>query len=186
MFDLGPATQEMTRLVAGVRDDQLGEPTPCREWTVTDLLAHVYQFASVFTTNARKEEAVPPDSLPDEWRTTIPGSLQDLVEAWRHESAWQGRVSAGGIEMDAADNAVVAVEELVVHAWDLAQATGQELRVDALSLDEVDRFMTMFADAIASGRGPYGPAVHAPSGSDRLDRLVARAGRDPRWTPTAG
>jgi len=187
MFDLGRAAQEMNRLVAGVRDDQLAQPTPCSDWSVADLLAHVLQFSTVFTDNARKVEAVPPDSLPGDWRTTLPRQLDDLVEAWRDEAAWQGRTSAGGVEMAAADNAVVAVEELVVHAWDLARATDQDLRPDATSLDEVDHFMAMFADAIASGRGPYGPEVEAPTPADRLDRLVARAGRDPRWSaPVAG
>jgi uncharacterized protein (TIGR03086 family) len=186
MFDLDPAATEMARLVSGVRDDQLGQPTPCREWTVADLLAHVFQFASVFTTNARKDEAAPPHALPDDWRTTIPGQLDDLVGAWRDEAAWQGRVSAGGVEMDAADNAVVAVEELLVHGWDLARATGQELRAEATSMDEMDRFLELFAEAIASGRGPYGPEVDAPPGADRLDRIIARAGRDPRWTSPTG
>src|ERR1700710_2142804 len=100
MFDLAPAAQEMNRLLAGVRDDQLAEPTPCPDWTVADLLAHVHQFATVFTLNA-------------------------LVTAGQEESAWTGRVSAGGVEMDAADNALVAIEELVVHGWDLARSTGQ-------------------------------------------------------------
>ena len=45
----------MNRLLAGVRDDQLAQPTPCPDWTVADLLAHVHQFATVFTLNARKE-----------------------------------------------------------------------------------------------------------------------------------
>jgi uncharacterized protein (TIGR03086 family) len=182
MFDLAPAAHEMSRLVAGVQDDQLEQTTPCEKWTVADLLAHVHQFASVFTSNARKVEAVPPQSLPDDWRTTLPSQLDDLVAAWRDEDAWQGRVSAGGIEMDAADNAVVAVEECLVHGWDLARATGQELHVDVTSLDEVERFLVMFADAIDSGRGPYGPEVPAPRGADRLDRIIARAGRDPSWS----
>ena len=123
MFDLGPAAQEMSRLVSGLRDDHLDHPTPCPDWTVADLLAHVHQFATVFTHNARKQQARPPDDLVDDWRVAIPHQLDELACAWRVDSAWRGRVSAGGVEMDAQDNAVVGVEELTVHGWDLARAT---------------------------------------------------------------
>ncbi len=75
MFDLGPAAQEMSRLVRGVRDDQLDYPTPCPDWSVTDLLAHVHLFATVFTHNARKEQPRPPNDLVDDWRVAIPNQL---------------------------------------------------------------------------------------------------------------
>ena len=183
MFDLGPAAQEMNRIVAGVRDEQLDQPTPCQEWTVADLLAHLYQFATVFAHNARKEPVDRPPGLPDDWRTTIPRQVDDLAQAWRDESAWTGRVSAGGVEMDAADNAVVAMEELVLHGWDLSRATGQDLRFDDASLDKVDRFREVFAAPIASGQGPWGAAVVVPDNAARCDRLLGAAGRDPAWSP---
>lgn len=181
MFDLGPAAREMSRLVSGVRDDQLDYPTPCLDWTVADLLAHVHQFATVFTHNARKRQARSPEELLEDWRVAIPDQLDELAHAWREESAWRGRVSAGGVDMESPDNAVVAMEELTVHGWDLALATGQEIRVDDARLDQVDRFFELFADQLATGEAPYGPAVSAPESATRLERTVARTGRDPLW-----
>jgi uncharacterized protein (TIGR03086 family) len=175
MIDLGPAAAEMSRLVAGVRDDQLDNPTPCRDWTVAGLLAHVHQFATVFTDNARKEQSRPPEILVDSWREAIRDQLEDLTRAWRQESAWGGRVSAGGVEMGAPDNAVVAIEELTMHGWDLARATGQDLRIDDASLDEVDRFFELF------GEGPFDPALEVPEDATRLEQTLARTGRDPSW-----
>jgi uncharacterized protein (TIGR03086 family) len=177
MFDLGPAADEMSRLVSGVHDDQLAHPTPCDGWTVADLLAHVHQLATVFTQNARKDPSRAPDGLVDDWRDAVPAQLDALARAWRHESAWAGRVSAGGVDMDARDNATVAIEELTVHGWDLARATGQRLGTDDVRLDQVDRFFDVF------GEDPFGPAVRPPDGATRLDRLVARTGRDPSWAP---
>lgn len=171
----------MSRLVSVVGDDQLDYPTPCRDWTVENLLAHVHQFATVFTHNARKEEARPPAGLVDDWREAIPAQLGELAAAWREESAWQGQVSAGGVEMDAPDNAVVGIEELTVHGWDLARATGQDLRVNDASLGQVDRFFDLFAEQIGGGKGPFGPETGAPEGATRLERIVARSGRDPSW-----
>lgn len=182
MFDLGPAAERMTRLVAGVRDDQLGDPTPCQEWTVGNLLAHVHQFTTVFTQNARKEQVRPPAGLVPDWRAAIPGELDELSRAWREESAWQGRVSAGGVEMPAPDNAVVGIEELTIHGWDLAHATGQPFQVDDVNLDLVDRFFDLFGGQ-DGGNGPFGPQADAPEGATRLERTVARTGRDPLWTP---
>ncbi|SIR93240.1 TIGR03086 family metal-binding protein [Williamsia sterculiae] len=179
MFDLGSATASMSRLVTGVRDDQLGAPTPCNDWTVTQLLAHIHQFTAVFTTNARKQTARPPTTLVDDWRTSMPHDLGELAEAWRQPSAWEGRTSAGGVDMDAATNALVAVEELTVHGWDLARATGQIFSPADDELSRVDEFVTMFGGA---ENGPYGPAVPVPPDADRVQTVIARTGRDPGWT----
>jgi uncharacterized protein (TIGR03086 family) len=181
MFDLTPATTEMTRLLHGVSAEHLDAATPCDEWAVRDLLAHIHQFVDVFATNARKGAPSPPTELVDDWTIAIPAALDDLAAAWSEPSAWEGRVSAGGIEMDAADNALVAVEELTVHAWDLAQATGQDLVVSDADLDRVEQFFTLFSPP-DSDDGPFGPRGPLPADADRLDRLVATAGRDPRWT----
>ena len=186
MFDLGPAAHQLRQLVAAVGDDQLDVPTPCADWPVSGLLAHTFQLATVFTHNARKESVRTDGELPDGWREAIPRQLDDLAEAWRDESAWEGRLSAGGVKMDARDNAVVAMEELVLHGWDLARATGQEVRVEDAWLDQVDRFFEVFAPAFASGKGPYGPAVPAPADASRFELILARAGRDPAWRPSAG
>lgn len=179
MFELGRATDQMRRVVVGVADDQLGRATPCPDWTVEDLLAHVHQFSTAFTSNARKEPLQAPSDLAEDWRSAIPEQLDELARAWRDEAAWEGRVSAGGVDMDAADNAVVAIEELTVHGWDLARATGQDFSVDEAGLDQVDRFFELFP---SGPDGPFGPAVPAPEGAGRVERTIAKTGRDPSWT----
>ena len=40
-LDLGPQAAEVARVVAGIRDDQLGDPTPCADTPVAGLLDHV-------------------------------------------------------------------------------------------------------------------------------------------------
>jgi uncharacterized protein (TIGR03086 family) len=184
VFDLTPTADPVIAIVEGVRDDQLDAPTPCTDWTLRDLLAHVQQFATVFTCNARKTEVTWVDGLPEDWRTALPQQLAELARAWQEPSAWQGRVSAGGVEMSAEDNAVVAAEELVVHGWDLARATGQHLEPGSASLAHLERFLEVFAGPLASGKGPYGPAVPVPADAPRWDRLLGLAGRDPGWRPT--
>ena len=41
MLDLAPATEEMARLLHGISDEQLADPTPCTEYTLGDLVDHV-------------------------------------------------------------------------------------------------------------------------------------------------
>ena len=191
MDDLGPAAGELTRLVTSVRDEQLTARTPCEDYTLADLLDHTLGFTTNFIANARKEplpshaaRAVDGALLPEGWRTVLPARLDELAAAWREESAWHGDVSAGGIDMSAEDNALVCIEELVIHGWDVARASGQDFRVDDASLAGVERFLGVFGARIASGNGPYGPAVAVADGASRLDRLLGATGRDPAWRPT--
>ncbi|MBP0661776.1 TIGR03086 family protein, partial [Mycobacterium tuberculosis] len=51
--------------------------------------------------------------------------LKALAAAWQEPAAWDGRTEAGGVTDDAVALAVVALDEVVVHGWDLARATGQ-------------------------------------------------------------
>ena len=67
-----------------------------------------------------------------------------------------------------------------MHGWDLARATSQDLHVDDARLDQVDHFFELFAEQIA-GEGPFGTAVRPPESATRLERIVARTGREPSW-----
>lgn len=60
----------------------------------------------------------------------MPRQLTDLVEAWRDPAAWAGMTEAGGVRMPAEEMGVVALDELVLHGWDLARATGQPFRCE--------------------------------------------------------
>ena len=54
-LEFGPATHALAGVVAGVRDDQLGDPTPCPAYTVGDLVDHIGGLTIAFTAAARKE-----------------------------------------------------------------------------------------------------------------------------------
>lgn len=190
MHDLGPAAQETARVVARVRDDDLARPTPCGDWTVRDLLGHLLAFAGHFVRVARHESAESggaPQPLPDDWRGGLAARLDDLAAAWREPSAWEGEGQAGGLTMPRAELGVVALEELVLHGWDLAQAIGAGYDVRDEDLPIVRGFVANFEHAPQEQRtGLYGPVVPTDGGSE-LERVLALAGRDPhRPLATAG
>jgi uncharacterized protein (TIGR03086 family) len=194
VFDLGPAARRVGELIGGVRDEQLAGPTPCPEFSVRDLLAHLLGLSAAFRDAARKRPGpwsdVPPQEgprldLPRDWRLLLPRQLAELAEVWRRKEAWQGTTRAGGVTLTAGVAAQVALDELVLHGWDLARATGQPYACDRASLQVVYALLAPEADNPA--REPmFGPVVDVPYGAAFLDRVVGLGGRDPRWTPGTG
>ncbi|WP_040339822.1 TIGR03086 family metal-binding protein [Candidatus Blastococcus massiliensis] len=185
-IDLAPAAAELERIAAGVRDAQLCDPTPCDTVSVAGLLDHLVGLTLAFRMAA--EKTVPeggPDAdaahLAPDWRTRLPAQLAELVAAWRSPSAWEGTAEAGGVELPAPDMGMVALNELVVHGWDLAVATGQEYRPDEESVRRCLQFAVSVPDDPEARAGLFGPAVPVPDDAPLLDRLIGRTGRDPAW-----
>src|SRR3954471_4831975 len=119
-LDLAPQAAEVARVVAGVRDDQLGDPTPCDGTPVAGMLDHLVGLTYAFRCTAEKtplpgRASTSPDSLVPDWRTRLPEQLSALAEAWRSPAAWEGMASAGGATMPAPAMAAVALDELVIH-----------------------------------------------------------------------
>jgi uncharacterized protein (TIGR03086 family) len=188
-LDLAPQAAEVARLVAGVRDDQLGGPTPCPDMPVAALLDHLVGLTLAFRLAAEKVPQTSPPmasaaQLPADWRARLPAQLDDLVAAWREPAAWEGTTVAGGVEAPAPVMATVALDELVVHGWDLAVATGQEYRPDGASVRTCFEFIGDRSDEPADANsGLFGAQVTVPADAPLLDQLVGRAGRDPSWRP---
>ncbi|PRY41760.1 TIGR03086 family metal-binding protein [Umezawaea tangerina] len=186
-IDLTPAARRLAHLLAGVTDDQLTGRTPCTEFTVADLINHIDGFATGFTAAARKDigpatSAAPAASpeLSPAWRTTIPAKLDTLAESWSKPDAWEGTTQAGGVDLDAATMGRFALDELVIHAWDLARATAQPYTCDQTSLDVIEALVTPQPNGDPSG--PFGPPVPVPTDAPQLDRVIGYTGRDPHWT----
>ena len=191
-IDLGPAAAEVARVVAGVRDDQLTDPTPCTGTSVAALLDHFVGLTlgmrlaaeKTPTQGAPKADA---NTLPADWRTRMPEQLDALVAAWRKPEAWEGVTEAGGVQMPAGAIGLVALNEVLVHGWDVAVATGQPYRPDEASAHACLQFAHEFAAASPEGRNSiYGPVVPVPGDAPVFDRLLGLTGRDPSWAPPAG
>ena len=188
--DLSAAAATMAELIRNISDDQLTGPTPCPDYSLGDLVDHVGGFATAFTWAANKE-APPPGAqgpsgdaarLTDDWRRRIPADLAELAAAWKQPEAWTGMTKAGGLDLPGEIAGVVALDELVIHGWDVARSTGQPYDVDAQSLDAVANFVQGFSSDGTPGL--FGPRVPVPDTAAQLDRVIGMAGRDPNWSPT--
>ena len=192
-LDFRPTTSALTALVRGVRDDQLTAPTPCPAYSVADLLDHIGGLSLAFLAAARKEvlpgggaPSADGSRLEDGWRDLIAGRLAELGEAWLDPAAYDGLTMAGPIELPADQAALVALNEVTVHAWDLARATGQPYPADSAAVAACRAFVEAFEPppgGAADDGGLFGPPVAVADDAPDLDRLIGATGRDPSWTP---
>jgi uncharacterized protein (TIGR03086 family) len=190
-IDFAPATRAVAAVLGGISDEQLTAATPCPDFSVADLLDHLDGLALAFTLAARKaplpdggQPVVDGSQLSPDWRTEIPAALERLAAAWTNPAAYDGLTMAGPIEMPADIAALVALDEVVVHGWDLARATGQPYDPDEASVLASLGFASSFEVPPEAGPGPFGPPVPVPASASALDRLAGATGRDPGWAPS--
>ncbi|MEU0455115.1 TIGR03086 family metal-binding protein [Streptomyces sp. NPDC006129] len=189
-LDLGPQTEALAQLVAGVGDEQLAGTTPCPEYAVRHLLGHLAGLTIAFRDAGRKDlgattDTSPGSTLPDigpGWRAELPKILAELADAWRDPAAWTGMTRAGGVDLPGEVAGLVATDELVIHGWDLARATGQEYAPDPVALRVCHGFLAASVDDPSRGE-IFGPVVPVGPDAPLLDRAVGLSGRDPGWKP---
>ena len=187
-LDFDQPARQLRSLLLGIDDDELADPTPCDDWPVAALLVHIIGFSHAYTQAARKlaTAAGPPArpdpaDLPPHWRSRMPVLTEELAQAWRDPAAWTGTSQVGGATLPAATIGAMAMNELVVHSWDLARATGQDYAADPRILETL---VELLSQSPAAGTpGMFGPAIPVEDESELLDQVVCLAGRDPRWRP---
>jgi uncharacterized protein (TIGR03086 family) len=191
VIDLGSAGGRVTRLVVGLGDGQLALATPCGSATVGDVVDHLGMFASNFAKVARKEldevTSTPPaafdaGNLEVGWRDRLATDLAALADAWSIGAAWQGTTWVGGMHLPAEMVGLIALDELLIHGWDLAVATGQAYDPPVDEVDATFAFVSAF-DAPRDGR-LFGPVVDVAPDASTFDRLLGLTGRDPGWSAT--
>ena len=72
----------------------------------------------------------------------------------------------------------ITLTELVMHGWDLAKATGQQLPADDALMGELLTGMRQSLPAQAR-QSNFGPELEPPAGAPGIDRLAAFLGRQP-------
>ncbi|MFJ9911344.1 TIGR03086 family metal-binding protein [Actinacidiphila glaucinigra] len=189
--DLRPASRDVSALLKRIGDEHLDAPTPCPDYTVAHLIGHIAGLCAGFRDAARKDFGPATDTdpgasvpeLPAAWRELLPVLLTEVAEAWNGPGAWEGETRVGGISLPADAAGRFALNELLVHGWDLARATGLEHRPDESATEVALALLTAARAASGDGSGPFGRPVPVPDSAPALDRLVGLTGRDPGWTP---
>jgi uncharacterized protein (TIGR03086 family) len=191
-LDLGPAALRLAELVYNVPDDALDQPTPCPDYTLGDLVDHVGGLSLAFAAAAKKQDNELTNHAPsgdasrlvDDWRTRIPRDLAALAKAWQDPDAWNGMTRIAGGDGPAEMVGRTALEELVVHGWDVARASDQPYECDQASLIGARDLLAMFSgpDDDEMRGSAFGPVVKVPDDALLLDHVLGLSGRDPDWS----
>ena len=86
---------------------------------------------------------------------------------------------AGGIDLPGAVAGVVALDEIVLHGWDVARASGQAYAADPAAVEAVHGFLAQFAtpEQAAMRSNIFGPIVAVADEAPAV-RPGARPGRE--------
>ena len=189
--------------IASTGDDQFDRPTPCSEYTVRDLLAHLVGVARTAAATGRGENPfevpqVDPASV-DDFPAAFASAVAEMEAAWADDARLTEPTPLPWASESGAAALSAWVGEFTVHTWDLARATGQEpawddevLRMASVDVEE-DEFLpaTGRHELFEQMRGgadfpdPFLDAVPVPENAPLIDRVVAWTGRDPGWRPAA-
>ena len=175
---------ETTSVVGKISPDQLGEPTPCTEWTVRDLLNHIVGGSTMFAISAEQ------GSVPDDVMGQLMGGDNlgdDYKGAWKTSSAKAMAVfGQPGVldrivklpfgEMPASVALNIAIFDVATHATDLARATDQTITDTGMLEAALEMGQQMVGPDLRQP-GVFGPEQPAPAGASTEDRLLAFAGR---------
>lgn len=177
-------------------------PTPCGDFDVAALLAHLNSVAArtgAIPTNRIHEVAdslaLPPGEYADAWR-----AVSARVPAAYAASKLDDEVAVPWRTTTLREATGIYAAEVVCHTWDLAVATGQAYDVPpeladvcvAAYEEEIppekraaifDFVRANLPEGLAMDNDPFGAAVAVGPDATPVERVVAMSGRDPGWRP---
>jgi uncharacterized protein (TIGR03086 family) len=185
------ALDQMSSVIGDARyddagHDRAGAPTPCPDWDVQALTEHVIMDVDRFTLAAaggRPDWSALVPGVDGDWREAFDAKTPALIREWSKINDFETPVRMPIGEVPQSFVVKQQLAEFAVHAWDLAQATGQHREWD----EEIARTaldwsrMSLKPDFRGTGKA-FGPAAIEPVDATPTEALVAWFGRDPSWS----
>jgi uncharacterized protein (TIGR03086 family) len=179
--DLTPITAAEASLAVlqpvlrNLTSDDRSKPTPCTEFSCHDLAEHLFGSLTGLGAMAGATVANPEEGSLENRVSVMTGQV---IDAWRTVDLAGTVPGPGGKELPASFAASILPLELLLHAWDLAQGSGQRLHVS----DELVAYVRSLAETVVPavrGGGSFAEEVAPAEGAGPVDRLAAYAGRTP-------
>lgn len=177
---LSRALDQAAAVISRISPDQAHLPTPCTSWDVGTLVGHVIEETGRF---ASASGGTAPTPSAGDWNADFRAAASALLDAWNQPGALDRKQRVPGGEITAQWALDQQLTELVIHAWDMAKATGQPTDLDpelgqrALDFGRSNITPAMRGDA---GSGAYiGHEVTVPADAPLYDRVAAFGGRTP-------
>ncbi|HEX6445510.1 MAG TPA: TIGR03086 family metal-binding protein [Streptosporangiales bacterium] len=185
------AVRATLTVVARLRPGDLERPTPCADWTLADLLAHMtvqhHGFASAAEGHGADPEAWRVRPLGDDPVAEYTAAAERVLAAFGAEGVLDRPFALPEFGAAAPFPGRQAIGfhlvDYVVHGWDVARSLGVGVELDA---DVVDAALTV-AELVPDDErrlqpgAAFRPAVRVADDAPALDRMVALLGRSPSW-----
>jgi len=176
--ELNRALAAVDPLIAGIGAAQWSASTPCTEWTVRDVVTHLVGVNRVHTAFLLEQPSPVRGENPlgDDPVATYRASVAALLDAVRLPGALDRTVESRLGNATGADRLRWRIADLLVHAWDMTEATGQQLD---LPDDLAERSLVFAKAALVEGArvGRFAPAQQVADDAPAIERLVAFSGR---------
>ncbi len=188
-------------VIANIRPDQLDAPTPCPDFDVRQLTAHLVEVLHRVTRIGRGEDPFgrpPTPPLSDDgWLEAWTAAGDDVRTAWTDDATLTRSVVLPWSQQSGADTLATFASEVSVRTWDLATATGQrpqwnpavlEAALAAITavlpaatgrLDSFEALRAQLPEQFRNATPPFADAVPVADDAALIDRLVAWNGRRP-------
>ena len=179
---LARASAAVGDLIDRIPADRWTAATPCTQWAVRDVVAHLVGMNLVFV--AMLEQSPMPDRGADPLGADPAGSYRRSATALQAAAALPGvlersQSSAVGVATGA-ERLQWRIADLLTHGWDLVQATG----VVAELPDDLAEQALAFARAqlpAQSRAGRFADPQPVPEDAPAIERLAAFTGRPVPW-----
>jgi len=181
----GRCGQRFAALVAGVKAEQWHDGTPCAQWDVRTLVHHllyeqrwvppIFEGLTIEQAGDRFEGDLLGDDV-SAWPGLLASSIEEAHEAVAQPGALDRTVHLSFGDATGQEYVMQLTADLAIHAWDLAQATGQDDTLDPGAVALLLPWTEASADLIA-GSGMFGPPIEAGPGVADDVRLLGLLGR---------
>jgi uncharacterized protein (TIGR03086 family) len=182
--------EQLAALIDEVRPEHLGQPTPCTEYDVRALLAHIVGACDRWALLGRGGDGLALEPMatgvPDDaWPAAYDEASGRVADAWAPDALMDAAVTVPWGTTPGRLALTGYIMETATHTWDLARALGVD---PGKALDQdVAGFVSGFARKALppERRGPQIPFAEARAADDQAstyDQLAAWLGRDPAWS----
>ena len=189
---LEQAHQALRSAVAGVATQDWNLPSPCEQWTLTQVLQHAAGdqrgFASVITgEDGPTENPFEPSGTFDGDPVSIADSAMNVASAaW---ARYDDETAIAPTPIPPGSTTVLlgvgaCALDAAVHAWDIAVASGQPSPLTTQLAQALMPVATSIVEPLRA-YGAYAPALAPEPGDDDVAALLRYLGRRPDWTATS-
>jgi uncharacterized protein (TIGR03086 family) len=162
-------------VLANVTNDQLDLPTPCANWSVSSLIAHIAR-GNQWVADLGGREAI---ELPEDRRAAHAATSAEAQAVFDADDGLTRTFDLPFGTLPGSVFAMIRAGDVYTHSWDLATAVGAPTDLDAELGEALYAATSPFLGDSLRGEGrPFGPAQPCADDRPMADRMAAFLGRE--------